>query len=191
MKKIIIVIASVTVLCMIFCACSVYYSESAQYEGFDVHINRKENCCFVGKYTASGENEEITVPDEYDGVPITSLGGYYGRGMPTPFYIDLKDAFYSVPPSDSDHRITGKDSLGSEEIQDIVFTLNIGKNIKELKKINSAYFYPNVDENGDVCYYHAVVYVNCSEDNPVFYSEDGRLFSRETNDLVTSFDYSK
>lgn len=69
MKKIIGVLLSVC-LCLLVSSCamlaeiSVFYNEIAHKNGFDIEINRKANCCFVGKYECQimKESYEVTVP---------------------------------------------------------------------------------------------------------------------------------
>lgn len=91
MRKILTIILSI---CLTFClsGCiyeevAMLYSDSAEIDGFYVAINKTANCCFVGEYNCIEytENSEITIPDDYEGIPIKRIGGYYGRGVPTPF----------------------------------------------------------------------------------------------------------
>lgn len=91
-----------------------YINSSFSYEyignvsGFG--IGEGFSSCFVGVVcTKDFPDNIITVPDTYNDKPITSLGGYTGRGAPAVFCLN------SSPD-------------GSEG-----YTLNIGKNIKTIK----------------------------------------------------------
>ena len=91
-------LAMILTICLMLCfsGCvleetSLLYSDYTEIDGFYVAINKTANCCFVGSYncTEYTENLEVTIPDDYEGIPIKRIGGYYGRGVPTPFSINL------------------------------------------------------------------------------------------------------
>ena len=108
MKKILTVIGAF-ILCLSLCGCagcSLAYNFEVEDE-FAFCTNKIANCCFVGSCAPSGEERVITIPDEYNGIPITRIGGYFGRGVPEPFCIDLAEEYptaeiyssYSLHPS--------------------------------------------------------------------------------------------
>ncbi len=208
MKRIIALCIIAVLVCGVFAGCdaSVFYNETAVVDGLTIEISRKANNCFAGCYTCDGyeENMEITIPDSYDGVPLTQLGGYVGSGAPSPFCIELGGE-YSYIASDSDYmyfydgeRLFCLDNClddesvefeGEYNIEETVFTLNLGKNISKIEKVAMGFYYTSLNDDGSITVYHPVVYVVCSEENKHFYSENGRLYSRKTNELIKDFDY--
>lgn len=170
------------------------YTETGEKDGFRIAVNHIANCCFVSRYECLEytENMQITLPDEYNGIPVTRLGGYYGRGLPIPFQIMYKSA--NVDYSDPHNPWHNKASFTISEddhTEDVVFQLHIGKNIETVESVHMDTYYPHPDAEGNVIYYHPVVYVTCSEENPYFYAQEGKLYYKETNALVTEFAYAE
>ena len=133
---------------------------------------------------------EITVPDTYKGYPVTRLGGYFGRGLPMPFLIDpyfekiIFDGMYtyseaSLPEIEEPYHI-----------EKVVFDLNIGKNLQTIHNV-MIFYYSNTNADGSITLYLPVVRVHCSEENEHFYSSDGKLYYKGTNELVTNFAYAE
>ena len=52
-------------------------------------------------------------------------------------------------------------------------------------------YYPHINEDNSITFYHPTVYINCSEDNKHFYSKDGKLYNKKTDELISNFSYSK
>ena len=203
MKKIIGIILLINiVLCLFGCffdEVSLLYSDFANADGFHICINRTSHCCFVGYYncTEYTDNLEITIPDEYEGIPIKRIGGSYGRGVPTPFSISLSDLYMNAPKG-KDSRYDGVfhgdlNEFGFVDeyvIEDVVFILNIGKNIEVVDYVVMDEYYPHINEDGSITFYHPVVNINCSEENEHFYSEDGKLYDKKTNEMISNFAYA-
>lgn len=176
---------------------SLYYDETAEKDGFFFAINETANCCFVGSFNCDEytENMEITIPDEYEGKPITQIGGYFGRGVPSPFRISVSDIYVNAPEGSEYHSIYSGDIdefdiEADYTVQNIVFTLNIGKNIKTIKYVNMDDYYPHINEDNSITFYHPVVEINCSKENKFFYSKDGKLYDKKTNESVGDFAYA-
>ena len=174
------------------------YSEHGEIDGFYVSVNQKANRCFVGgfeciEYT---DNMELTIPNEYKGIPITQIGGYFGRGVPSPFYISVADLYMNAPPG-SDYEGTFSGNIHNFNIpveynvETLVFNLNIGKNIEEVEYVSMHDYYPHINEDGTITFYQPAGIINCSEENKHFYSKDGKLYDKNTNELITDFVYSE
>ena len=90
MKRILIVL---TLLCFsLLCGCSMHYGESTiDKDNITFYPSRVNKVCFAGKYywDSNFGNTIINIPDKVDGYKVTKLGGYTGRGVPTPFWIDF------------------------------------------------------------------------------------------------------
>lgn len=200
MKKFLVLLLSIS---LIFClsGCffedvSLLYSDSAEVDGLYIAINKTSKCCFVGgyQYTEYTENPEITIPDDYNGIPIKRIGGYFGRGFPTPFSISLAELYMNAPEdSEYDAIFIGDrnefEILEDYVIEDVVFNLNIGKNIEVIEFVDMDEYYPHINDDGSITFYHSVVNINCSDENKYFYSKDGKLYNKKTDELITDFAY--
>ena len=176
---------------------SFLYSQHRNQDGLDIVINPTARCCFAGPYTCTEytQNQQITIPDAYEKTPITRLGGYYGRGNSTPFFIDISEIYINAP-EDSVYHHSFCGDLNSFPISEdntveaVVFNLNIGKNIEVIGVVDMRVYYPHVNEDGTVTLYHPVVHVTCAEENKYFYSENGKLYDKKTNELISVFEYA-
>lgn len=92
------------------------YHPSGEADGFRIYEGVFD--CYAAEYRWDGKTADITVPDSYNGKPITSLGGFYGRGVRCACSID----YNGFEPGDTR------------------FILHFGKNIKEIKLIDSEQF---------------------------------------------------
>lgn len=130
------------------------------------------------------QNTEITIADEIDGAKVISLGGYRGTGAAEAFTIlpdaPVSDYYVSGLPDPQDY---------STDItwQDLVFTVHIGKNVKDVVRCASAEYIGMPAENR-IDFYHPVCYFECDPDNPYLYARDGVLYSRKDD---TTFDELK
>lgn len=171
-----------------------FYSYAGEYNGFGIDVNKLSNCCFVSGYTCTEYTEgmEITIPDDYNGIPIKRVGGFSGIGAPSPFRIDLSQVYMNAPEGsefDMIWRYPDDELSVAYTIENVVFQLHIGKNIEEIDFVFMDDYYPHIDEDGTVTFYHPVVYITCSEENTTFYSKDGKLYYKSTNALVEDFAY--
>ena len=171
-----------------------FYSYAGEYNGFGIDVNKLANCCFVSGYTCTEYTEgmEITIPDDYNGIPIKRVGGFSGIGVPSPFRIDLSQVYMNAPEGsefDMIWRYPDDELSVAYTIENVVFQLHIGKNIEEIDFVFMDDYYPHIDEDGTVTFYHPVVYITCSEENTTFYSKDGKLYYKSTNALVEDFAY--
>lgn len=174
---------------------SFLYTNRTSIDNFEIVVNNTANCCFVGPYTCIkyDKNYEITIPDYYNEYPITRIGGYYGKGLPNPFHVNVSEQFMNAPEGsryDVICYIDGNDFNIADPytVQELTFILNIGENIKTIENIDNPY-YPHINDDGSITLYHPVFYINCSTDNKHFYSENGKLYDKDTNELITDFDY--
>jgi hypothetical protein len=185
------------ILCLSACdldGVAYFYSYAGEYNGFGIDVNKLANCCFVSGYTCTEYTEgmEITIPDDYNGIPIKRVGGFSGIGAPSPFSIDLSQVYMNAPEGsefDMIWRYPDDELSVAYTIENVVFQLNIGKNIEEIDFVFMDDYYPHINEDGSITFYHPVVYITCSEENTTFYSKDGKLYYKSTNALVEDFAY--
>lgn len=192
-------------LTLVFCivmslsACSFedcFYSFAGTKNGFDIAVRKFPRSAFVASYTCTEyiENMEITIPDECDGIPITQLGGATGSGFPSPFGIYLQS--FMNAPEESDYNAIFRGDIDEFEIledyaiEDVVFNLNIGKNVEIVELVIMDEYYPHINDDGSITFYHAVVNINCSDENKHFYSKDGKLYDKKTDELISDFAYA-
>lgn len=176
---------------------ALFYKSSEIVNGFWIAINQTAGCCFVSDYEYNGEdNRNLIIPDECSGYPITRLGGYYGRGLPCPFGISLSDEFRSLSEHSEYYQMChSKNSLldssfTEADIIELNFNLHIGKNIETIVYVDMDSYYVCANEDGELSVYHPTVYITCSAENKHFYSENGKLYTKD-GVLVEEFAYSK
>ena len=76
-------------------------------------------------------------------------------------------------------------------VKNVEFDLYIGKNIETIEFISMNDYYPHINEDNSITFYHPVVSVTCSEENKFFYSKDGKLYSESSDELITDFSYAE
>ncbi len=130
--------------------------------------------CFVSDYFWCGDttNAVIDIWDVCEGHYVTSLGGH----DLAPFLVNLQHSRYTCSES----------TLPSNAlIEQYHLIINMGENILNAEHIE-------MDSYHCICsnqFVQILVTVNCSVENPVFYSEDGKLYKRSDNSLVDGFFY--
>ena len=192
MKRFISVFLIISVLFSLV-GCSQLYSEAVTVDGLDFYVNQSQNRCFVGSFTYDPSNPvtEIVIPDYYDGVPVTQIGGYYGFGAPVAFMIVSASA---VAPADEDsgystvleEALDKYDTSLTPSVVDINFTLHIGKNVEVIEEVYINDFW-HVNDDGSMICFHPILKISCSEENETFYSKNGKLYFKENDTLVSAF----
>ena len=91
--------------------------------------------------------------DRYDGKRVTQLGGYFGRGVPTPFLISVEELYINSAAGSKyggayygdieDFNITDEYC-----VEELIFVLNIGKNLRTVKNVEMDVYFPHVNEDG-------------------------------------------
>ena len=178
-----------------FADAAMFYTDSAEIDGLHIEINKIADRCFVSHYPVSEYTEgmTITIPDDYNGIPIKRIGGFVGSGAPCPFIIDLSELYMNAPEGSDYSGVYGdhpdRFNIADEySVEEVLFQLHIGKNIEVVDFIMNDY-YPHINEDGSITFYHPVVCITCSEDNTTFYSKDGKLYHRANDALVEDFAY--
>lgn len=135
----------------------------------EYYVNKISRRAFAGSYVWDGDPDHmtVTIPDEVDGLPVTALGGYYGRGVPTFFGVTLPEAYRST--------ITPQEWM--EDQEELVFTVELSKHVKELNCVDMGYDTVGVRPGAAVRYHVSYVY-QCDAENPIFYARDGVLYRR-------------
>ena len=162
--------------------------------------------CYTWDLSMDPENLTINIPDEInDGYKVTDLGGFIGIGVPSFFDIECgRDrlthhgqdseylAFYGTDPDQYDYPVS---------FEKVIFTVNIGKNVKSIKLQYDANPDPVIIRNddgtieyrevegrnqyiaieqddGSVIWYEVILYFNVDAENEYYYSVNGKLFKK-------------
>ena len=190
--------------------CTGYEYEYYATEFLGIGYSEYKDKAFVGgyRYDLTKNNNEIIIPEEYNGIKITDLGGYYGLGVPTPFGIEpVKE---SLPDHEAVSWIgaASMDMLDTEshEIIYLDFKLHISKNIESFTFIDLDtfilvdYYAECKHEDPSTCQicetvdkksiaYLTRFFITCDDENAVFYSKDGKLYHRSNDTPVDNIIY--
>lgn len=200
MKKLLTAILCVTV-CLSFSGCCMLYDiECNAVGGFDVGYSEILNDAFLAGYLWDGTEEKasLVLPEEYSGIPITSLGGYYGRGVPCHFGIDLTESAKSKLCDKSGEWFATSStelSVMADRItanKTIKFNVHVGKNIEkiELNGLDYCFGCEYTEDGTECCEVFIFSYhFTCDEKNKTFYAKDGKLYYKKDGALVEGISY--
>lgn len=178
MKKIIRILLLLIMLCLILnmltnCrymyGCEDFTVQNLRYVAHDFLP-----ICFVGDYSWDGDTPYAVVDilDACEGRFVTALGGHGAE----PFLVNLQHSQYkcseSALPPDA-------------HIEQYHLVINIGKKVRKAEDIDMDCFHCM----GANHFVQILVSVNCSKENPAFYSEDGKLYKKSDHSLVDGFFY--
>ncbi len=166
------VVLCLTAFAFLFCS-GCYSFETFEGGVWSYGLGKKD--AFLIEYVWDGdeENRRIVLPDTLGGVPLTTLGGYTGRGFPCPFRVTLPESYTNCD------FVTDQGGAADGEIVEIGFTLVVGSNLKKLDSLADNY-YPWKNGDGSYIYYHPVYRYEVAEDNKTFYAKDGSLYEKAT-----------
>lgn len=196
MKKLSLLLL-ISVLLFSMCSCSLWYDHENNAIGcFDVGYAEFTKDAFVASYNWDGSNEgmNIVVPEVYNDIKISGMGGYFGRGVPTPFIIHFSDEARAkfCPSATGWFYASHTANIENANVQYLPFQLHISKNIKEAVNLcmGGIIVAERVENEEEICkVYVLTCYVTCDEENKTFYSEDGKLYYRKNNVLVEDIVY--
>ena len=139
--------AFLLLLCLIvsLCGCSLLYEHQNNAVGpFNVGYSERLGKAFLATYNWDGSEEgmNIVLPESYNGIKITGLGGYTGRGVPAPFRIQPNEkARENLCPNAIEWaHAGGKIAAEPESIHHLRFKLHINKQIEEIKNLSAGGF---------------------------------------------------
>ena len=180
MKKLKTALVFILMLCVLMGGCSLAYSWQESDDGLSAYGVSKGDAFFI--YQQWDGESVIAVPDQFDGVPVTRLGGYTGRGYPCPFSIPLPEDIYGT-----DRCTLSDDYFGEEarfpngyEIKEVPITVRLGKNVKSLYYCVEREYYEVETEGEKTVFYRPVWLFECADENKTFYAENGILYEKST-----------
>lgn len=195
--KYIVTLFLIIVLLLTLSSCSLWYDHENNAVGFfNVGYSESLNDAFIGAYNWDGTDEgmNITIPKYYNNIKIKELGGYCGRGVPTPFEIlPAEEARNILCPNATEwSRVAHTATIVASSVQYLNFTVNISKYIQEIENLDAGgIIVAEYVENGETKYnvYVLTCYITCDEDNKTFYAKDGKLYLRDGDVLVEDIIY--
>ncbi len=187
MKRLIaFLLAAVTALAAASCSSwdwSLHYDKTCKAGGFDFGLDTGGKQAFAAAYGWDGTDEgrRIVIPDEVEDCTVFKLGGFYGRGLPMPFYVAV--------PSDPEESFVPAGEEGGPRKEEILFTLVFGPNLTEIANVRESGDFIAYAEDGTPVLYHPVFAFEVDGKNPAFYAKDGKLYRKRGGALVTDFEY--
>lgn len=166
LKKALKIVAILAVICFAFmCILAVVFAswKETKVNNLNIYYSKLSKDCTAGLYEWDGntENKIIIIPDEFEGIKISNLGGPSSGSAPALFYIGMPE---NVKTGDEYN-----------------FTIKLGKNIKYAH--NFLYSDEHTDYKGNVlCKVH--YYYEVAPDNKWIYSKDGKLYDKKTDELL-------
>lgn len=183
---------AVMMIMAILCACDVYSGGTKTEGNFTYRFNEGKKRAMVSSWKWDGDlnNTVIEIPDELDSAKIDALGGATGTNAPIdPFEIETD---YTISFS-----FNGPDKFYGDNIsfEDVVFTLKIGKNVKNIR---TAYtnrdddirnYAPIQKEDGSWVIYRIYFEVVVDEENKSLYSENGKVSAKSGSPTIDLLPY--
>ena len=170
------------------CGCSLNYT-LVEEENFAFGVGKNDvflSLCFWRE----GDDKTILIPDEYQGKPITALGGYTGRGYPCPFAVCLSDSEYDWSASEDWVAL----HASTDPCRTLVFRIRLGKNIRTFSRA-SGKTYLGIEREGaegqteNIALYKIVYSFEVDAENRTFYAENGKLYEKAGDRLIDEFFY--
>ena len=179
--KIIAVIMSMCVTFLVLLLICFTSWENAKINSLNIYYNKVTKSCIAGNFEWDGNNENMifTVPDEYDGIKIKSLGGVVGKGAPVLFCVKIPESLHQ----DAVYSTESEECVGviNEDTVTYNFTVKLGKNIRNFEKFTYKEYF--MDANDNVVYIVEIKY-ECTTENEWSYAEDGKLYDKNTDQLI-------
>ncbi len=195
--RILLILCLLTANVFLLASCTGYGMNEDTY--YDIGVNTRKNKAFVARiHVEKGDPTDIVLPDTYEGVPVVALGGVFGRGMPCVFDVEISaGSFY--PDADryfdtlTEYLDTAPDMIGDAyEVEEIFFTVTLPAGLQEAKRVN-AYVSCAEYDNGDGTTYVKVlrprISFSISEENGYFYTKNGKLYDKKTDELIEDLNY--
>ena len=167
----------VIVACLLYsCDWDFVYEKRISYGNLYFSPHKFADVCRVdyGVWNSAETSFEFKIPDEVDGHRVTVWGNDY----PAPFLLHIDRSVMSC----------GKELLPDDaRIVPLHLTIHIGANLREIRAIEMKDLYQ--DCNDPQVYYQILVTIHCSTENPFFYSENGKLYQKNTGTMIEAFYY--
>ncbi|MBO4413672.1 MAG: hypothetical protein J5830_03095 [Clostridia bacterium] len=166
-------------LTLVFSACTPFTKGGSATEQYvTYYVSDLGTRAYARDFFWNGDVDEtdIVIPDKLEsGAVVEGIGGYFGTGVPDPFSVIVpKEVMPLRGPSEDD------------EITKVTFNVTVGKNVKRAMFGYAEYGgkYLLLGTGDDPEWYEPVFVFSCDPDNPYLKSVDGKLYEKETGELV-------
>jgi hypothetical protein len=173
LKQILASLFVIIIACIALAGCisdgdwSLNYGKTAEDGAWQGCLDTKHNRAFVTLYTWDGSEEGRRIePTSIVGCKVIKYGGYFGRGLPCPFYLGIEGG----------STVNLEEIPEDVEIEDSPFTLVVGPKITDFLMGYEDFYYRTENEDGTDSYYHAVFDIELDNNNPYFTIKDGLLY---------------
>lgn len=146
---------------------------------------RKDVFCIGPEW--EGGDTSFEIPDEFMGYPVTTLGGYTGRGYPCPFAAraNAVEADFTCSDGFFDYHHRADDAY-----ETLVFSVCLGKNVRKLGYVDGKSYLGNYLNDEECDFTLKIVYsFTVDEENKTFFAENGKLYYKASGELVDEFFY--
>lgn len=154
MKKLFPLVLGV-LLVVLMCSCSLDYSEQADEGNFSYAYGKKTAFVTCYRWDGTEEGRTIVIPEEYDGRRVVAVGGFFGRGLPMPFTVDISGYF----PEDV-RWVTASEAGAADETIKLDFTLVLPDRTEEIRIADSEWM---TEEEGKIIEYMVCVYTEYAD----------------------------
>ncbi len=203
MKKLCISLLLAAIL-LLAVSCTTYWDSGEEGAVFIAYSKLEKAAFAEAIFYEAGASTDIVIPDNYRGYPIEALGGYRGTGVPSPFgVIFAEDEAASGADSETataeERYVTAEEHLYDDffehpvVVEDVHFHITLPAGLKKIMLTEGEL----VDcrevitaDGSRVIYVRRPVYAfSIVADNPYFYTKDGRLYERGSEQPVPGFIY--
>jgi len=124
------------------------------------------------------DHTDIYIADKVEGAEVDRVGGYFGTGVPEPFLV------YDDPAAG------GRQAREAEAqtAQEIVFTVHLGKNIRDVILTAGGPSLGKADAQGEMRFYFPRLWFEADPENSSLRSENGALYRTRDNALIHNSD---
>lgn len=161
--------------------CALDYDTHGSGEGYSYAFSTEKKIAFLVSTSIEEDVNRIEIPEKVDDMTVVGVGGYYGRGVPTPFRVDY-------PMGDAEEHVElvkmSYEEIEKDEDITIIYRdveLHIPKTVEDIVMETSYPVYRY--ENKNLAY--VIRYnVTCDEDNPKLYSKEGKVYKKREDKLI-------
>lgn len=180
MKKLIsIIFAGIIIFSLCSCSFEYDYSKGKTVDGVYYVFSSARKICFASDYAWDEKGKDITIniPDEVDGYKVVALGGFTGRGLPTPFGISTQnDGLYGSIECIEEDAVVEK----------IPVTIQLGKNVKQIDCSDMGDFL----QTGENTYIFLAKFEIDKENKYFKADKNGEItYSKYSSDYIDQFNY--
>ena len=184
----------IALLCLLICLCgcsfAYEYSNGKTVDNVYYVFNKFNKTCFAAQYQWDGKSTDIVIQDEVDGHKVTELGGYTGRGVPTPFAIYYQNNIFNETSAESDTFVMYESKLPETVVVHYKnFNIKIGKYVNSIKVTANFSGYQKIDSYN---YIKTLLTFSVSSENKYFQVNNLGMINyvKEGYEKTNGFDYA-